>query len=543
MKKQLRAAVAAPFKTCRILLLSFTFFLVSVKSYAHHVETYIYSCVTPGQPMQIDANVVFADADTWYRWQYKDNSGVWTCFVNGVNVINGVNFTVSGATAQNVANDAPALNISSATSALENVLIRLLMRPGAEPCNAPAGTTYGGDDIGIYETKYLRLHVFGNAALCPPNSFLCEGNLLFNAQGYYGGFESKVFDPLTSTYTNNNFGPGIASSDFVFGSVGATYMDINNPFAMSGGFARDIAPHTGNFQLVVQGSADPAGRAWYKTVSLAANTAYAFSVFAARVDGSNPVITLKVNGITVQSTDMSVQPVGNWVRISGTFVSGAAGDAVISISDSQAGGVNNYTLDDICFRQCLNCASLPLHNLVLNASLTGSTVGLKWSAENEMNTSNFIVERSTDAVNFTSVTSRPASGQTNTLTNYQATDGIQAVAGASVLYYRIRAMDNDGRYSYSNVVAVRLNKKAGIQVWPSPFTDNLNISYNAAGAGKVNVSIVNTVGKVMASSSFSVSQGVNQLNLTNLSKLSPGIYFIRVTDQRTNENYIHKITK
>lgn len=543
MKKQFRAVLAVPFRLSKMLMMSLLLFMAGKRAYAHHVETYIYSCVTPGQPMQIDANVMFADATTWYQWQYKDNAGVWTCFTNGTNVINGVSFTVSGATAQNIANDAPALTISAASSALENILIRLLMRPGADPCNAPAGTTYGGDDIGIYETKYLRLHVFGNAVLCPPNSFLCEGNTLFNAQGYYGGFESKVFDPSTSTYTNNNFGPGIASTDLVFGSVGATYMDINNPFAMSGGFARDIAPHSGNFQLVVQGSADPAGRAWYKTVSVAAKTPYVFSVFAARVDGSDPVITLKVNGLTIQTADLSVQPIGNWVRISGTYISPVPAEVVISISDSQPGGLNNYTLDDICFRQCFNCATLPLHNLQLNASLQGSTVSLKWSAENEMNTSSFIVERSTDGFTFASVTSRPASGETNTLTHYQANDGIQALTGASVIYYRIRAMDNDGRYSYSNVVSVRLSKKAGIQLWPSPFRDNLNISYNAASTGKVAVTIVNAAGKVMVYSAFTVSQGVNQLNVTNLEKLSPGIYFVRVTDQLSQENYIYKITK
>lgn len=521
-----------------VFMLTLTF-----KGYAHHVETFTYNCVSPGQNLQIDAIVVFAGPDTWYQWQYRDNSGVWQCFVNGVNAINGVNFTVSGATSQNVEDDAPLLTINSVTAALENVQVRVLMRPGASPCNAPAGTTYGGDDMGIFETKYLRLHVYGNAAVCPPNAYLCDDNMLFNAQGYYGGFENKFFNTGTNTYTNNNFGEGIASSDFIFGTGAGRYQDINNPFPVSIDFPRNFPPHTGNFQMIVQGSANINDRAWYKTVAVAAGTKYVFSVFAARLDDSDPIITLKVSGVTIQTSDLSVQPVGSWIRISGQYNSASNGDVVISIGDSRAGGLNNYSLDDICFRQCLNCGTLPLHNLSLTAFLQGSNVGLKWTAENEMNTSQFIIERSTDGINFTAVGSKAASGQTNTITEYQSSDNIQAVLSASILYYRLRATDIDGRYSYSNISIVRLSKKAGVQVWPSPFRDNISITYNASANSRIDVAIVNSVGKVIKQGNYNVSQGLNQLSINNLDGLVPGIYFIRITDKNSSETYIQKLTK
>ncbi len=542
MKRHSKLTAGFTIYAKKLQRLFLTLFLISglfFNSFAHHVETFTFGCVSPGQNMQIDAIVVAAPADTWYQWQFMDNSGVWQCFINGTTTINGINFTVSGATAENVANDAPLLTINSVNSALENVIVRVLMRSGGPPCNAPPGTTYGNDDP---ETKYLRLHVFGNSAICPPNAYLCEDNMLVNAQGYYGGFESKFYDAGTATYINTNFGAGIASSDYTLGTSPGNYADVNNPFSVFFDFIK-LAPHTGNFQLVVRGSANPADRAWYKTVTVAAGTTYAFSLFAARLDGTDPLINLRVNGVTVQNYDLTLQPVGNWWRIAGQYTATTTGDVVISVSDSRAGGLNNYTIDDICFRPCLNCSPLPLHNLQLTAALQGTQVALNWSAANEQNTHQFVIERSTDGSSYTEAGTKPASGQTNTVTQYQSSDDIQAMQNVNVIYYRIKAMDLDGRFTYSNVATVRLNKKAGVQVWPTVFNDNVSITYNASVNTKIEVRIMSSGGKIVRQANFNVSRGLNQLSVTSLGSLSSGIYFIRITDSNSNEVYIQKLVK
>ena len=535
-------------KRVSMLLIAAT---LSFSSFAHKVETFIFNCTGPGQPMQIDAIITATASNTWYQWEYRDNSGVWTCFVNGTNTINGSSFTVSGATSANVLNDAPLLTISSATAALNNVLVRVTMRDGAAPCGAPAGTVYGGDDLLGYLTRFLRLNVFSNATVCPPNSFLCEGNILFNAEGYYGSFENKFYDAGTDSYINHNFVSGpttIASSDLTEGAAdgsgtAGTYTHINNPINQSQFFTLNIAPHYGNFQMVVNGPASTTARTWYKSVPVTAGTSYAFTLFAARVDGTDPLITLQVNGSTVQSYDMSLQPVGKWWRIAGQYTASSTGNITISVLDTRAGGLNNYSIDDICFRSCTNCATLPLHRLELTTTLNGNTVGLKWLAENEMNTSQFIVERSTNGVAYEQVGMKPAGGLTNILTEYRSTDDIQSLSSASIIYYRIRAVDNDGKYAYSNIVTVRLSKKAGIQIWPSPFNDYLSISYNAAGSTQVSVDIVNSVGKSVSLNSYQVNRGLNQLSVSGLEKLSAGIYYIRITDNNTNETYIQKLIK
>ena len=532
-----------------VLVLAFSLTFV-FNSYAHRVEPYIVGCPTiPGSALSIDAVVIFADANTWYHWQYKDNSGVWKCFDNGVNTINGANFLVSGATAQNVVNDAPLLTINGASPILEDVIVRVLMRDDADPCGAPAGTTYGGDDLAQDEVKNLRLHFFSNATVCPPNTYGCVGNIVFNSDGYYGGFENKTYRAGPDNYTDNNFGPTAGSTDFVSGTGPNTYSDVNNPFGINPLFTKNIAPHTGNFQLVVQGGVNTASRGWYKpSLAVAPGTSYFFSVFVARVDGTDPFINLDITAgattTTVASYDMSLQPIGNWWRIQGQYTAPAGATTItLSIRDSKTGGLNNYSLDDICFRTCPNCIPLPLHLLELKTSLHGNLVGLNWKTMDEVNTEKFVVQRSIDGINYSDIASQQATGGAGLSAAYQLSDDIQLLLQSSVVYYRIKAVDVDGKLTYSNISPVRLGKTSGIQIWPNPFVSDIRISYTGSANTSLDIKIIDNSGRVVSQNNYAVSRGLNQLSVSGADKLAPGVYIVRITDKNTNEIFVQKLTK
>lgn len=523
---------------------------IALNSLAHRVEPYVFSCpTTPGSAMSIDAVIQYASFNTWYQWQYKDNSGIWKCFINGSNVINGVNFTVSGATAIDAGADAPLLTINAATAAVEDVLVRVLMREGGAPCGAPANTTFGGDDLEPELVKNLRLHYFSNAAVCPPNTYGCVGNILFNAQGYYGGFENRTFDLATNLYTSTNFGPTAGATDLTNGIGVGQYQDVNNPFFMNAGFAQNIAPHTGNYQMVVRGAAGTSARAWYKSgLAVTPGSSYVFSVFVARVDATAPIINLEVvaGAVTknIATYDMSVQPIGGWWRIQGQYTAPAGVNSVtISVRDSKAGGLSNFGLDDICFRTCLNCIPLPLHSLVLRSSLHGNTVGLNWVTEGEVNTDKFVIQRSTDGVVFTDVAFKQAMGQGRASTEYQLSDDIQNLMQGNIIYYRIKAVDVDDKFSYSNVVPVKLGKTNGMQIWPNPFVSDIRISYTAASNTTLDVKIIDNAGRIVTQKNYSITRGLNQLSVNGIETLAPGVYIIRVTDKNTNESFVQKLSK
>ena len=146
-------------------------------------------------------------------------------------------------------------------------------------------------------------------------------------------------------------------------------------------------------------------------------------------------------------------------------------------------------------------------------------------------------------LNFNKIGSKATSGPVNTLTEYQFSDDIQSLSSAHIVYYRIKAMDREGRSAYSNIAPVRLNKIANVQVWPNPFGGSINVTYNASSSTKIDVGIVNSLGKIVKRNNYNMIPGLNQVSLDCLETMSSGIYFIRITNRKTNEVYIHKITK
>lgn len=357
-----------PFKKCLVLIFTLTGLLMSQTVSAHRVELYTTTGCSAGQNVTIDAVITNAPSYTWYSWQYKDASGLWRCFINGTNSINGVNFTVSGAKGTG-ANNAPLLTIANATSALEDVQIRVLMRENAEPCGAPAGTTWGGDDLGLEEVKVLRLHIYSPASDCGGNTPGCIGNVLFDANGYYGGFESKVYNSATATFTDNNFIAGAGSTQYTISQPTAvlpttsgtgTAQIWNNPYTMNIANGK-FAPHTGNFQMIVHGTASTQRKVWYKTVTVNPGATYAFSVWVARTQGNNAFnLKLTANGVDLISGAVSTT-IGAWNQVNASYTVPAGVTSMeISISDVSTNASRYFSIDDICFRQ----TSLSLGNRV-----------------------------------------------------------------------------------------------------------------------------------------------------------------------------------
>lgn len=330
-----------------VLLLLFTTWLFAPGAGAHKVQMFTSSgCIFQGQTLQIDAIVTNAPATTHYNWQYMGTNGIWTCFINGSNTINGQAFTVSGALASGPADNAPALSISNATAVLDNVLIRCLMRENASPCGAPAGTVYGGDDLALSEVKTLRLKVAVNAAGC---SISCQDNLLSNTDGFYGGFEAIVYNTSSGSFTDKNFLAGAGASDFNANGGGTgSFKVMNNPYAAYSAFGK-FAPHSGNYQMIVKGNTSATAKVWYKTITVVPGQTYSFSVWAAKVDNSSPKIQLMANGVEIAAAVLP-SATGSWQQLNGTYgVPPGVTSVTFSIRDKNAAtAAHNYSLDDIC---------------------------------------------------------------------------------------------------------------------------------------------------------------------------------------------------
>ena len=112
-----------------------------------------------------------------------------------------------------------------------------------------------------------------------------------------------------------------------------------------------------------------------------------------------------------------------------------------------------------------NAPALPVTLLDISATVVQKNVLVKWQTSQEINTSHFNVERSTDGQRFLSIGSVVAAGNSSSLRKYSFTDQ-QPLPGT--YYYRVKMVDIDGSYKYSDVVRIIFDATQNISVYPNP---------------------------------------------------------------------------
>jgi hypothetical protein len=159
---------------------------------------------------------------------------------------------------------------------------------------------------------------------------------------------------------------------------------------------------------------------------------------------------------------------------------------------------------------------LPVSFISFNAQKISSNTQLTWKVGEEDNVKGYEVERSIDGSKFTSVGFVPASGKTTyTFSDAQTTQG--------TVFYRIRNVDNDGKFKYSNILSLKNGQSSLIlRAFPLPAVNKLTIQHEAAfNNGKINI----------ASSDGSVVKRIipspgSLETVVNLSGLKSGIYVL-----------------
>jgi len=158
---------------------------------------------------------------------------------------------------------------------------------------------------------------------------------------------------------------------------------------------------------------------------------------------------------------------------------------------------------------------------------SSNTVKLNWTTSMEINCRRYDVERSADGKTFTVIGSVEGSGTSQIENSYSLNDNISAFTG-SVVYYRLKQIDFDGKASLSKIVVVRLRTNAtGLTASPNPFTSYVNINLDWSKNETVNVQVLNMSGKEVSAKSVQLTKGTNYVAINNLSSLPAGMYIIQ----------------
>jgi hypothetical protein len=173
----------------------------------------------------------------------------------------------------------------------------------------------------------------------------------------------------------------------------------------------------------------------------------------------------------------------------------------------------------------LDCTVLPVELLHFTGELTATgAVLLGWTTAHERNSSHFVVERSTDGVEFLPIGQMAARGWTESTSNYELYDEAPRVG---MNYYRLVQVDLDGRRAHANVVPILVEGLgARLTVVPNPAHEHAEVMLRELPTA-ARWLVTDARGRLLALGRMPT--GANRFVLP-LHTLTPGAYFVQVTD-------------
>lgn len=148
---------------------------------------------------------------------------------------------------------------------------------------------------------------------------------------------------------------------------------------------------------------------------------------------------------------------------------------------------------------------------------------LTWNTKSEINNDRFEIEKSSDGFDFEKIGFIKGK---NHASNYSFKDENPK----KINYYRLKQIDFDGRFEYSEVISIKNEDYFEEKIYPNPFVDYINIKTK-----KTEISIIDIFGKIIFYRKIENDE-INSIQI-DLSNLNSGIYFLRLGEET------QKITK
>jgi len=169
--------------------------------------------------------------------------------------------------------------------------------------------------------------------------------------------------------------------------------------------------------------------------------------------------------------------------------------------------------------------TVPVELVSFNASVSGNNVNLIWKTASEINNKGFDVERKFEGESWVKIGFVTGKGTTSEPSNYKYSDNVEKT---SKVAYRLRQVDFDGSFEYSNVVELDLTTPEKFdlaQNYPNPFNPTTSIKYSLAAKSQVELKIYNILGKEIMRLVNNVQDAGNYEVQFNAQNLSSGVYF------------------
>lgn len=179
---------------------------------------------------------------------------------------------------------------------------------------------------------------------------------------------------------------------------------------------------------------------------------------------------------------------------------------------------------------------LPVELLEFNAIKDNENVLVYWSTASEINSNYFIIQKTEDLNNWKDVTHVDAQGISNIEVQYSDYDFSPY---NSVSYYRLKQVDLDGAYTFSNIAMVNFNQNSELSynIYPNPTSNVINVSFQEKKNYKVTLS--NSIGQNINLTPISIFSA--EKITVNTTELAKGIYYLTISNKESLLYNLEKI--
>lgn len=135
------------------------------------------------------------------------------------------------------------------------------------------------------------------------------------------------------------------------------------------------------------------------------------------------------------------------------------------------------------------------------------------------------------------VPSKAINGNSNTSLSYGFDD---ATANNTITYYKLKQVDLDGRFYYSNTVVLKntnFNQVEMVGLYPNPSAKEINLLMNAASYSNAVITITDVYGKTVLQQAVELSMG-NNIKKISIGHLAVGMYTLKI-----NDGHLYKFVK
>ena len=172
-------------------------------------------------------------------------------------------------------------------------------------------------------------------------------------------------------------------------------------------------------------------------------------------------------------------------------------------------------------------AVIPVELTSFTASVVGNGVQLQWATATETNNQGFEIQRGINNRDLVTVGFVKGNGTTTEQHSYSYVDNNELMGS---VYYRLKQIDFNGKYDYSNVVEVTkvVTSYALAQNYPNPFNPTTAITYSIPQNTFVTLKVYDVIGREVAELvNGEVEAGVHNVNFNGYD-LTSGVYFYTI---------------